>query len=829
MALWRIPPDRATTLPAMLGFPSRRPLLVLPSVLLLVSSLAGPAAPVLADDSGVYVVDNSDRGVAVAGVWSGTGTTSGFYGANYLFRVAGDGSSSVRWPFPSGAAAGRYEVQARWTSGANRASNAVYVINAANGSTPVTVNQQTGGGAWQSLGTFDFAADPATNGVTLTDKADGVVVADAVRWVKPGGGGPAQSAPVAAATPASSSGDARFFDATSYRIDNDAFWDFFSKRGGVRTFGYPVSRAFLFMGCTSQFFQRLIMQQCGNSGVGTLNLLDGGLMPYTQINGSTYPAADQALIDGAPSPNDPNYASLAVDYVKKNAPESVDGEPTRFFTTFQSTVTLRDAFPTGGGDPNLLPLVNLQVWGLPTSKPAQDPNNHDFIYQRFQRGIMHYDKGCRCTQGLLLADYFKALLTGDLLPADLAAQAAGSPLLRAAKGGQAPIATTFGDAFVQASPQLTAAAPTPTPGPAAAAPPPTAALAPPPPIPGPLVTSPDYGLNLFVWGHPTTTDRDLSLTSGAGFRWQKSLFQWRQIEGGGKGQFDWSEADRVVRAASMARIKTIARLDFQPTWARKDGANNGPPDNYQDYWDFVQAFMSRYSSSSNIGRVYAVEVWNEPNIDREWGNQPISPQSAADYVRLLGGAYTAAKAADPNVIVLSAGLSPTGVTNDHSADDVQYLQWLYDAGIQGTFDALGAHGNTQAPCVECDLNSLPAFGHPSFYFRRVEQLRDVMVRNGDQSKQVWLLEFGWTSDNVHPAYSWFAVSEDQKAANIVKAFQYARQNWTPWIGVMTLWTISDPSWTPEREEYWWAITNPDGTVRPAYRALTTASQAGAFQ
>ena len=67
---------------------------------------------------------------------------------------------------------------------------------------------------------------------------------------------------------------------------------------------------------------------------------------------------------------------------------------------------------------------------MPTSLPAQDPNNGGFIYQRFQRGIMHYDAACRCTQGLLLADYFKALLTGENLPADLAAQAGDSPFLR---------------------------------------------------------------------------------------------------------------------------------------------------------------------------------------------------------------------------------------------------------------------------------------------------------------------------------------------------------------------------------------------------------------
>jgi hypothetical protein len=336
--------------------------------------------------------------------------------------------------------------------------------------------------------------------------------------------------------------------------------------------------------------------------------------------------------------------------------------------------------------------------------------------------------------------------------------------------------------------------------------------------------SPEYGVSTFIWGNPATTDRDLKLATDAGLRWQKTLFQWKQIEGKGKGQFDWSESDRVVRASTLAGVKIIGRLDFQPDWARKDGARNGPPDNYQDYWDFVSAFVNRYRSGSPYGHVDAIEIWNEVNIAKEWGEQPVGQQQAADYVRLLSGAYKAAHAADPSIIVVTAGLSPTGVINAQSVDDVQYLQWLFDAGLQGgvNYDVLGAHGNTQAPCVECDLNSLPAFGHPSFYFRRVEQLRDVQVKNGDADRQIWLLEFGWTSDQVHPAYSWFAISEDQKAQNVIKAFQYARQNWSPWIGVMTLWTESDPTWPREREEYWWAITNPDGTARAAYTSVKNA-------
>jgi len=342
------------------------------------------------------------------------------------------------------------------------------------------------------------------------------------------------------------------------------------------------------------------------------------------------------------------------------------------------------------------------------------------------------------------------------------------------------------------------------------------------------VSSPDYGMSLFLWGHTNTTERDLKLVTDAGFRWQKTLFQWRQIEGACKGCFDWSESDRVVRASSQDGVHIIARLDFQPSWARRDGANNGPPDNYQDYADFVSAFVARYKAGSSIGRVQAIEIWNEVNLDREWGGQSINPQQAADYVRLLGLAYGAAKAADPLVIVVTAGLSPTGVTDGHAADDVTYLQWLYDAGMRGKYDVLGAHGNTQAPEVDAAFGSLPNFPHPSFYFRRVEQLRDVMVKNGDADKKVWLLEFGWTSDTIHPSYAWFAVSEAKKSANILKAFDYARQNWQPWIGVMTLWTVPDPTWTTEREEYWWAITNADGSARQAYADLVRAKLTGAL-
>src|SRR5207253_3611149 len=99
--------------------------------------------------------------------------------------------------------------------------------------------------------------------------------------------------------------DPRAFAQTGFSITRDSFWDYFNHRGGVTTFGYPVSRDFQFEGCTSQFFQRLILQQCGTQGVGTANLLDEGLLPYTKMNGSTFPGSDLSMTSIAPKPGSP--------------------------------------------------------------------------------------------------------------------------------------------------------------------------------------------------------------------------------------------------------------------------------------------------------------------------------------------------------------------------------------------------------------------------------------------------------------------------------------------------------------------------------------------
>ncbi|MGE0875508.1 MAG: RHS repeat-associated core domain-containing protein [Burkholderiales bacterium] len=128
------------------------------------------------------VVSDNSSGSAT-GTWPTSTSVSGYVGTNYQVRAAGTGSNVFTWTL-NAPAAGTYEVYARWTQHPNRATNAKYTVSHAGGGDVVTVNQEQGGGAWNLLGTYSFNAGAST--VSLSDDANGYVIADAVMLVPPG-------------------------------------------------------------------------------------------------------------------------------------------------------------------------------------------------------------------------------------------------------------------------------------------------------------------------------------------------------------------------------------------------------------------------------------------------------------------------------------------------------------------------------------------------------------------------------------------------------------------------------------------------------------------
>ncbi|CAN5826770.1 hypothetical protein BH10CHL1_BH10CHL1_07030 [soil metagenome] len=343
------------------------------------------------------------------------------------------------------------------------------------------------------------------------------------------------------------------------------------------------------------------------------------------------------------------------------------------------------------------------------------------------------------------------------------------------------------------------------------------------------MSSPDYGTQAFLWWDPEITRRDLDLIKDAGFTWVKQAFAWETIEGAGKGQFDWSKADITVTEANQRNIKILARLSSDPTanfWA----AGN-PPQNADNFADYVFALATRYNCSAQaVGCIQAYQVWNEPNLAREWGgNQP----NPAQYVAFLQKAYAAIKRGNPQAIVISAGMAPTGDNNAEAMADDLFYEGMYQAmnnNSTGYFDMLGVHGAGFAAPPELDpaeAASNPKYGGYRFFaFRHVEDIRALMVKHGDTNKQIVLLEFGWTTDSVNAAYKWHGadagITDAVQADYLKRAYVYAKANWQPWIGLMSLLTMPNLAWmdsgNPEGEEqYWWAIMRPSRISKLKFR------------
>jgi hypothetical protein len=224
-------------------------------------------------------------------------------------------------------------------------------------------------------------------------------------------------------------GPRRFFPITGFRIEGKQL-DYFDRRGGLNAFGYPISRPFRLLGHRVQLFQRQALEERSDGSIGTLNVLDEEFLPYTRFNGAVIPAIDRELLKDAPTPGSPGYATAVLRWIDRVALDDWEGLPVRFNWVFRNTVRFETAFPDGRGDRAIAPGLNLELWGLPTSRPARDPANHDFAYQRFQRGVMHFDRATGATQGLLLAAYLKAIMTAQELPRDLEADARGGRFYR---------------------------------------------------------------------------------------------------------------------------------------------------------------------------------------------------------------------------------------------------------------------------------------------------------------------------------------------------------------------------------------------------------------
>jgi spore germination protein YaaH len=172
-------------------------------------------------------------------------------------------------------------------------------------------------------------------------------------------------------------------------------------------------------------------------------------------------------------------------------------------------------------------------------------------------------------------------------------------------------------------------------------------------------------------------------------------------------------------------------------------------------WVTNPNFHSEYSAwAANLARAGAdaIEVWNEPNIDREWQIGQINP---AAYTQLLCSAYSAIKAANPNSAVISAAPAPTGYfggCSGNGCDDLPWLQGMYNAGAANCMDYIGAHHNSGATSPSATSGHPADSGgrHHSWYFLPQTQL---YYNTFGGARKLFYTEMGYASQEGLPGFS----------------------------------------------------------------------------
>jgi uncharacterized lipoprotein YddW (UPF0748 family) len=145
-------------------------------------ALAGCPGGCITPFSNEKIVD--DVSASFMGSWT-AGANAGYYGTGYKHDgAAGAGTKSATYT-PNLQETGSYELFAYYLAGSNRATNALVEVNHMNGTTNVSLNQQVNGSVWTSLGTYNFTKGAGTV-VIKNNNANGVVIADAFRWVYKG-------------------------------------------------------------------------------------------------------------------------------------------------------------------------------------------------------------------------------------------------------------------------------------------------------------------------------------------------------------------------------------------------------------------------------------------------------------------------------------------------------------------------------------------------------------------------------------------------------------------------------------------------------------------
>jgi hypothetical protein len=312
------------------------------------------------------------------------------------------------------------------------------------------------------------------------------------------------------------------------------------------------------------------------------------------------------------------------------------------------------------------------------------------------------------------------------------------------------------------------------------------------------VTSAGAGGGFELGGHVATFS-NMATVQRAGMTWIKQQVRWHRGDGTGA-------ASGIIGGAHGSGVKVLLGIV-------------GYRDEMGDFEAYTDEFAAYLGQVAALGPD-AIEVWNEPNIDREW---PAGTISGANYTRMLSKAFNAIKAANSNVIVISGALAPTGFFGGGCAnggcDDNAFLRQMSSAGAVSYMDCVGAHYNEGI--ISPDQNSGdPRGGHYSRYFTA---MLNLYYNTFGGARPVCWTELGYlTPEGYTPLPSNFAWAQNttlaQHAEWLGRAASLSRESGR--VRLMIVWNVDFQIYDSDPQAGF-AILRGDGNC-PACDTLSAA-------
>jgi hypothetical protein len=333
-------------------------------------------------------------------------------------------------------------------------------------------------------------------------------------------------------------------------------------------------------------------------------------------------------------------------------------------------------------------------------------------------------------------------------------------------------------------------------------------------LPGSAAASEFTGIvaNDVYSGSPSYQAKQFASMQSARIGIIRQTLPWAAVEIA-PNNYDFTPFDSFVRNAAQHNIRVLPVLFDPPSFRRPSGANKKYtpfPKSNADMATFAEVVVERYGPDGTFWKSHpelpdlsftSYQIWNEPNLPVYSGGRP----SASAYVAMLRTVGGAIKALQPGADIVTAGLPDSRLSKPNV---FKYVQQMYAAGANGTFDTLGV--NPYAPTATSLISKLKKF-------------RRIMTANGDADASIWITELGWS--DVGPKAA-FRAGKSGQAKRIKQAVAALKRS-APSLNLRGFFYFAwkDGAVYKGGKDFWGLHTgllNKKGKAKPAYAAFKKA-------